>query len=279
MFCWILVFSNIDAFSFSRIYINVPNSFLQGDHVSNTILCVIHGFSMGWCHEVCTIRSSCDELEKSTSQQSADRKMHGKSRRLVDALSSKSQKDEVESTKKYPTLINLVQNTSPTPPEGEMDMIVGGFPHINRHWFYEVIKDSHTVWPHVWSLKILQSTNLVLTCEKHFNVKGFFVFPQILPTWFSTEHLLVQPHASSVRIPGLRAGPFILRGKKQQPIGETKEVTNFVQAKMFTSRTQSNLYQLEEICWARDSMTARNVGWHVNTLGRIPTCSPHLHLK
>ena len=103
------VFFNIDAFPFSRTYINVPNSFLQGDHVSNTILCIIHGFSMGWwCHEVCTIRSSCDELEKSTSHQSADRKMHGKSRRLVDALSSRSKKDQVESTKKYPTLINCV---------------------------------------------------------------------------------------------------------------------------------------------------------------------------
>jgi len=104
----------------------------------------------------------------------------------------------------------------------------------------------------------LQSTNLVLTCEKHVNVKGFSSF-FLIQTLFSTEHLLVQPHASSVRIPGLRAGPFILRGKKQQPIGATKEVTNFVQAKMFTSRTQSNLYQLEEICWARDSMTAQNV--------------------
>ena len=96
--------------------------------------------------------------------------MHGKSRSQVDALSSKSKKDQAEETKKSPILYIQYQDWllpvplqtwekeqttfalllapcaehKSNPSQREMvTWLCGGVPHINRHSIYKVIKDSH----------------------------------------------------------------------------------------------------------------------------------------
>lgn len=95
--------------------------------------------------------------------------------------------------------VSTLCKTQVQPLPRERDMTVGGFPHIKRHWIYEVIKDSHTALATCLPLvPQLQSTNLVENLRQTLQRPRVFRVPSdppdfgFLPSIFLSNHTLLQ---------------------------------------------------------------------------------------